>query len=420
MERKRVTIRNLEYTTLLIVVYCIGIVSNTFARWTNYANILILGTAIICIIKRQKLKKSYICWLWASYILIYPILDYAVRNGNGIPLYIFLGYLAVMLVLITGCLKAKDFRLIIKFIEYFAYFQAAGIYLSKIAYGVYVKIAWRLVAFWTNKVAGFTPDPTVAAQILSMGIGVCLVSYCCANKRSEKIRSGAGMVVLFIALTIVGKRSFLIAIFIAGIFVIVAKDYRDKLALLKTAMSSVILVTVIAVISLTSYKIGGDSNALGRIGGTILGVVKGEDVSSMRSTWAIYMDEWKKGHELFGIGWENFQVRIMDTPYGGKVPNGHCVYRQLLCETGYIGFCVFIILISITVYFAIKNIMFYTKVNDNISLRYSMLSTYITIVFAIYCYTGNAIYDAYIYLYFFISVVMTGTMNGFQKKRMIE
>lgn len=415
MGRKRIVIKNLDYTAILPIVYCANIMSATFVRWTNYTNIFLLGVGIIYIVKQKTLKKSYICWLWAVYVLIYPILDYAIRNGKGDSLYVFLCYSTVIMMLLVGCLKDKDFRLIIKFIKYFAYFQATGIYLSEIAHGLYIKIAWRLVAFWSSKVTGFSPDPTVATQILSMGIGVCFVTCFCENKRDEKIKSGVGLIVLFIALIKAGKRSFLIAILISCVIILIAKNISNRFVLIKTIMFSVVLIMGGVAISLIMYKINGSSNALGRIGETILGAANGEDVSSMRSTWATYMNEWKQGHELFGIGWENFQIKIMDTPYGGKVPNGHCVYRQLLCETGYIGFSVFIILISVTLYLAIKNILLYSRIQDNIPLQYSMISAYIAIVFAIYCYTGNAIYDPYVYLYFFMSVVMIGTMNNFQK-----
>lgn len=417
MNIKEIVFKKPNYIHIVSIAYCLCIIAASFQKWTNYANIILLLSVCVYIFCTGTIKNSFLCIGWSVYIFLYPILDCAIRNENGLPLFTLLSYLAVIGILLFGGMRFDNIRIIVAFIKIFACFQCFGVFLSKVLYPLYVPIAWRLVGFWNAKVSGFTSDPTLTTNILVMGIGAFAVDlWIHIGRRKNIIIEWICLFFLSLAMLIEGKRSFLIAMVIAFSIIFLADSKKNNKKFWRVLFSIIILLIGGIALSLVFYKFGNESNGLSRIGATILGVINGDDVTSMRTTWAEYMKQWRVGHELRGIGWERFQVKLLETPYGGKVPNGHCVYKQILCETGYIGITFLILLLVITVSLSIRNILFYSKERNKVLLGFSMLTTYIIIVFSVYCYFGNAIYDASIYMYFFVAVSIVGTLYNYSKK----
>ena len=414
MKNRNATCKKFDYIHLIPILYCISIIVATFMRWMQYVNFLTVGCILFYILREKEIKKSILCGAWTIYIFLYPLMDCALRNKKGLSFDMALCYLVPIGILLFGRLNTKDIQTLFIFIKGFALFQAFGIYLSKLVPSLYVAVTWRVLGAWYETVCGFASDPTVTTNIIVMGIGVYATDLWVNPKKNKRINFSCLLLLLF-AMIIAGKRSFLIAMGIAFILVFAAESIfnRKKLAIVIISLPSILLAGIGS--SLIWYKIFGANNALGRMGATFIGISSGEDVSSMRSTWAEYMRQWRSGHEVFGIGWENFQTKIMETPYGGRVPNGHCVYKQILCETGYIGVSIFILLVVVTIILAVKKILFYKKIRDKQKLAFAMISTYMVIVFIVYAYFGNSIYDAFIYLYFFAAVSIVGTLRNSAK-----
>lgn len=403
---------------IISVLFCLCIVTATFIRWMNYFNAIAIAAMLLYILVNRQITKRPLCLLWAGYILVYPLLDAAIRGEVGINLFTALCYITPMTLLLLTDMRVDNFaNLFIKFAKLFAWIQTFGIFLKLISERLFTMIAYHVLGMWTYTVTGFTIDATVAAYILCFGIAAYVIEFWltdvkCTKQALFKIMC---IVIQFAALVLTGKRSFLVGVIAALVITLLVHSTSSVRKFEKTFWTSVFVVVLGFVVCLVAYY-AGMQNALGRMGETIIALFQGKDVSNMRNTWAEYMREWSQGRELFGIGWESFKNRIMLTPYGGKVPNGHNVYRQLLCEEGYVGVTIFVLLILATVGVAIYNTMKLARCRNKKANTVAMFSTFSVILFAIYCRSGNAVYDTIIYLYFFAAIQLVAIAGRERKK----
>lgn len=410
--------KNLSDIAVVSGVYCLCIISATLIRWMNYFNLLAIMVILLYIFLRRKITKAPLNLLWAGYILVYPLVDAAIRGEVGLSLFTALCYITPMFFLLGTDVNVDNFgSFFISFAKGFAWFQAFGIFLGLVSQRVFIIIAYRLLGMWTAKVLGFTTDPTVVAYILCFGVGIYLIDFLLLENKNTKnaYKKLVSFAIMFVSLIITGKRSFLLGTCILLVIILLVFYTKSKRKFVWTILGGVAVGIIGCAICLGAY-FSGVENGLGRIGGTIIGLMNGEDVSSMRSTWAEYMEQWSEGREWFGIGWETFKNRINFTPYAGKVPNGHNVYLQIMCEEGYIGLALFSVLIAATVIYAVYNCIILVKTNDKSATRASLLALFTVGLFAIYCSLGNGIYDANIYLYFFAAVQL---LNASGKARRI-
>lgn len=401
---------------VLSAVYCLCIISATLIRWMNYANLLAIGVMMLYVILRKRIAKASLNLLWAGYILVYPLLDAAIRGEVGLSLFTALCYITPMVFMLVTDINVDNFgKLFISFAKGFAWFQAFGVFLGIVSKKLFVIIAYRLLGMWSAKVLGFATDPTVTAYILCFGICVYLVEFLVLDHKNTKdgYRKLASFGILFVALVLTGKRSFLLGSCIMLVIVLLTFYTNSKRKFVATFLGGIAVGILGGGVSLGAYFMGAN-NALGRMGATIIGLMNDQDVSNMRSTWAEYMAEWSEGREWLGIGWETFKNRINFTQYAGKVPNGHNVYLQIMSEEGYIGLAVFFILMTATVLYAVYNCVLLAKTNDKSAISVSLFSLFSVGLFAIYCSLGNAMYDTIIYLYFFAGIQL---LNAAAKAR---
>lgn len=401
---------------VISAVYCLCIVMSTFIRWTNYVNVLAIGVMMLYVMLRKRIAKTALNLLWAAYILVYPLLDAAIRGEIGLPFFTALCYITPMVFMLITDINVDNFgRFFLGFAKGFAWFQAFGVFLGIVSQRLFIIIAYRLLGLWSATVLGFATDPTVTAYILCFGIGAYLADFLALeNKRTKSAYQKLGsLAILFFALLLTGKRSFLLGTGLMFLVMLLAFYTKSKKRFVRTFFGGIVLGIAGGGVSLGAYFIGAQ-NALGRIGETIIGLMNDQDVSNMRSTWAEYMEQWSEGREWFGIGWETFRNRINFTPYAGRVPNGHNVYLQIMSEEGYIGLIVFSVLMGATVLYAVYNAARLAKTNDKSAVRVSLFSLFSIGLFAIYCSLGNAMYDAIIYLYFFAAVQL---LNAAAKAR---
>lgn len=399
-------------TEQYVILYCICIVASAIVRWMNYVNFFTAFIGLIFIIRTRQVKKGKLNWLWMIFIVVYPLLDAAVRGEAGLSLYTLLCYFPPLIMMAMGALGINEFQTIwLKFVKGFAWFQIFGMVLSSVWNRLYTIVAWRLLGQWSYAVTGFTTDSTITAYIISMAFGAYSIEVFLDSNDSRKDRglSFLKQVIMFWALIATNKRSFLIASMFTLMIMILVCEMKSK----KKFVSSLLLFTIIIILAygicIIAYYLGAD-NAVGRLGQTIIGLKSGEDVSNMRSTWKAYLDIWRQGHEILGIGWESFRNRIKLTPYD-QVPNAHNVYRQIMCEEGYVGFGIFIILVIITITSAISNVVYANSRGEKNIMKTAMFSMYVIIVFFIYSYSGNSIYDTTIYLYFFAAISLATSVN---------
>ncbi len=418
MNRNLVKYRE-KYLSCITVMYCLSILFSSIARLMNYVNMVTIVMILYYFIITKCIYKSMLCLFWSLYLIVYPLGDAAVRGEHPLLLYIILSYTVPILFLNVSDLNAKNFtNFFVRFVKLLAWIQVAGMFLQQLWPRAYTNIIWRMFGFISVGRKGFTIDAAFTAYLLCAGISLYFIEYAVSDNKFSRnaLKKIFYSLIMLVAMVMTGKRSFLIILFTALIVVFLARAGVNSRRFIRTIVFSVVILCLAFLVVMFAYR-NGASNALSRIGSTLVGISNGEDVSNMRSTWAGYMNEWRQGHELFGIGWESFKNRILFTPYGGKVPNGHNTYLQIMCETGYVGVSIYVILLIFTFFVSVINVMWFSKNRDREMLVLSMFSSFLVLAFGMYSFLGNAIYDSVIFLYFFGAVRLGAMLQKIKKQK---
>lgn len=211
------------------------------------------------------------------------------------------------------------------------------------------------------------------------------------------------VIAAFFALILTGKRGALIfTVFAMLVSYIICKKgaFANKLITVLFILSSMLLV-----IYALSFYIEGIASAFERITAMFLAKNETLDVSNGRfKLYAIAWDFFKKS-PILGIGWREFSKEVVNFYNQDSVlRDAHNVFLQLLCETGVIGFSIFISLfisaITQTIQLAVKSTknMLHLPDKTKIVLTFSLCYQ---VFFLAYCITGNPLYDletVYIYI----------------------
>lgn len=116
-----------------------------------------------------------------------------------------------------------------------------------------------------------------------------------------------------------------------------------------------------------------------------------------------------RGHYLKGIGWGQFRKKstgffgIADATYAA-----HNVYIQLLCETGILGLCVFLIAAASSLAYAVKKYRNMVHTGSTGPGKAVMeLGFFLQMFFLAYCMHGNPLYDYNFCITYFIGILLT-------------
>ncbi len=209
------------------------------------------------------------------------------------------------------------------------------------------------------------------------------------------------LVVLF-ALILTGKRGVLIfSVFAMLISYIICKKgaFANKLITVLFILSSMSLV-----IYALSFYIEGIASAFARITAMFS---ENETLDVSNGRFKLYAIAWNffKESPIMGIGWREFSKEVVNFYNQDSVlRDAHNVFLQLLCETGIIGFSIFISLfistIIQTVQLAAKSTKGMLKLSDKTKIVLIFSLCY-QVFFLAYCITGNPLYDletVYVYI----------------------
>ena len=134
---------------------------------------------------------------------------------------------------------------------------------------------------------------------------------------------------------------------------------------------------------------------------------------------------WDRARSIFnqnpilGIGWYGFRYKSGLSTLTGATAGCHNIYLELLCETGLLGFCVFIMAMASSIVITWKNINFLSHPERDVELTSIKLA--LSVSFAIqffvllYGMTGNPIYDSTFCFYAVavaINISFTSNMRG--------
>ena len=132
-----------------------------------------------------------------------------------------------------------------------------------------------------------------------------------------------------------------------------------------------------------------------------------------------------KNHKLFGNGWMSYFVetentigRVYEAQYSRMM--AHNIYLQLLAETGIIGLSTFLYLFLckvITISKRILNISIDSLCGQEYS-KYIACLLYLLIFFLLYGFSGNPLYDAYMYFIAFLCMAGLQSVIIYSNKRM--
>ena len=147
----------------------------------------------------------------------------------------------------------------------------------------------------------------------------------------------------------------------------------------------------------------------------------GEDDSTLErlAMWDLAIKKFKEA-PLLGNGLWSYRFFYKQElgayfhPYEEKYQylNAHNVYLQLLCETGIIGFGLYMASISLTLYKTIKNAK-RIMLLDEYYLRYAVIfSLVFQLFYIIYSFTGNCLYDV-VFPFYAIAIAMNMSVDGY-------
>lgn len=105
---------------------------------------------------------------------------------------------------------------------------------------------------------------------------------------------------------------------------------------------------------------------------------------------------------FWGIGWEHFRDIYI------KYTDVHNIYLQLLCETGIIGTCVFIMAFIGNLNITIKKINYMVQNMIDSKEKYLILfGLFCQVFFLMYGFTGNPLYDYYVFAMYFLGSIIS-------------
>ena len=242
-------------------------------------------------------------------------------------------------------------------------------------------------AFSLGYMAGLTTHTSSNGMFLSCGILMMAVGFYLTKKRSNLI-----LLLIFItALLLTGKRGHLIFI-IAALYL----TYYFSLAGRKSATKLYKTLVVVVVAFITLFVIVNMIPSLSVISTRMQNALEGDDTSVI-IRFELWEIAWKnfRQNPIFGIGWHQFLHTLSSAVGSNREFEVHNVYLQLLCETGVVGFLIYI---SWFIYALKTSIDVYTKMIRSqkftvTALRMTGFSLAFQLFFVMYCFTGNPLYD---------------------------
>ena len=237
---------------------------------------------------------------------------------------------------------------------------------------------------------GITPHYSTNAMYLAIGAGVALANYICLKNKNLIC-----LLLMLIALLLTGKRAHIL--FGAVIFVIVFYITSPKKPgrLFKTICFALagIFVFYIAIQFIP---------ALGVVVSRFSDGMEGSDITNGRAMQVALAMEYFNKNKLLGIGWDGFLHSYVNP--SGVALNVHCVYAQLLCETGVIGFTTFVLFFIYEIVKAIRLLSYYAdRQENNEEYRNVYVAVFVELFFLLYCITGNPLYDIQLFFPYMFS-----------------
>lgn len=380
------------------VCWMLTLLSSSIGRYMNYSYAITIIAFFLYIIRTRKINFNYINILWGVFIGIYPLVGYLIHTPDFLLIDI-LGYVVSLCGIFAVNESVRRFEGIILFIKFRALIEAFFVILQQFAYPVYVKFAWRILGTWNYDAGGMALSISLSAYIIVFGIGAFLF---CRNRKNAFLHIPA-ILLCFIALVYTDKRTIMfvaLALCMIAYFINCNKKTRIRRLFLLP-----VLVIFIVGFGVLFYRAFGNENAIGRIIETLINYSEQKDITNSRSqiqavAWRLWGES--NSSKWFGIGWGEFKHNFTLFKNTSQV---HNIYIQLLCETGIAGFVCFV---SVQLVCLLSSLHLFIRLFSEDSSRRNLIGLSVTgqLIFGIYGFTGNPLYDSTCYLMYFMMITI--------------
>lgn len=251
--------------------------------------------------------------------------------------------------------------------------------------------------------AGFTSQVGYTSFFLSTAIGTVF----CFRKTIFRKSFLPIEMVFFFALLLTGKRGpFLFVLGALTLVYLAEGSTREKFNRM-VKICGLVIIGYLALLMISKYT---EIDGIQRILESIQNMIKSGSVSDVgRNQLHTQAIEYFMESPLFGIGWAHFKDKFYL-----RSTHVHCIYLQLLCETGLVGFSVFLCFFASRVLATTRMIKQTRSPISTVENGWIELSLFIQVYFLLYGITGNPLYDAEetIIYFFAIGISYLPLLNG--------
>lgn len=234
-----------------------------------------------------------------------------------------------------------------------------------------------------HQYSGLFYEVSFSALVLSLGCIICFVE--CSINKSEWIKNSFFIAIMYYAVILTGKRSFMLIVPVLLMMFWLFNDYRNLDVMRVTAVFGFLLLLI--------WK----SNAIFGLVSSVLTKGQGDTIqlSSREQYWRLALDMftesriWGKGINSFDIAFNRAGIKQVVLDFAGA----HNSYIQLLAETGIIGALLYVAGIFSTVISGIKEIVFCYKHHKKNKMIYNSIAVLALLLIMMYGVTGNVLYQ---------------------------
>jgi O-antigen ligase len=236
---------------------------------------------------------------------------------------------------------------------------------------------------------GFTSQVGYTSYFLSTAFGALF----CFRKSIYKRWFVPIAIVLIFGMLLTGKRGPIIFLLIS-ILVLYFYESRGRERFVRVLQIALIAIAAYFVLFMLARFT--DNPSITRIFESVQELIFTRDIEDtgrdqLRNQALIYFSD----NMIFGIGWNNFH-----NLFTLRSTHVHNIYFQLLCETGIVGFLIFVLFFAKSILNTLKKIQIANR--DTYEYSWLMLSLFLQIYFLLYGISGNPLYDVEeTILYFF-------------------
>ena len=257
----------------------------------------------------------------------------------------------------------------------------------------------------SGAISGLFPNYGANAGMLSIGTGIAIVRLM-FEKKENLTKNVIHVAILLTGLLFTSKRSPVIMMIIALVFIYLFIEKRDSMKkIFRIVLIGSILFLLFTFVAPFIPQLELLSNRL----------MDTDDWSTLGGRTELYELAFSmiSQNPLVGNGWNSYKLMAANT-IGRKYPpqfarmQTHNIYLQMMSEVGIIGtiwiICLFVIPIKNGLYFCRLYGLDTIKTNIGKEKTVGLISSiFIIVFFLLYGFTGNPLYDAYIYFLAFLS-----------------